>query len=106
MSSEQDSGIYAQILGVFVSAGGVLGAFVRLFSRQTAQQVEIKQLQKDTDEGYAPHDVRIARIESVQERHGQEITETFGTVARIDERTKKTGAEVTAIFEILNDRKP
>ena len=105
MSSEQDSGIYAQILGVFVSAGGVLGAFVRLFSRQTAQQVEIKQLQKATEDGFEPHEVRLTAVEKIQARHGQEITDTFGTVARIDERTIKTGKEVTAIFEIINDRK-
>ena len=104
MSSEGEGYTLMQIFGFIGSLGGLVTAIVGLFVKQGTQAVEISNLKTNTEKGHAPHEVRIARLETVQDSQSEDIGKIQISVARTEVTTTKTAGEVTAIFDILNNR--
>lgn len=108
--SEAEAGnwLSTAIAALGISGSG-LGAWVLSISSKSAtQDVRLAKLEDDMDDqnanGHQAHEVRINRLELDHQTTQKVIAKTADTIARLDERTIRTGEEVTNILSLLREK--
>lgn len=105
---ETASWISSALALIGVSGSSLVAWIFKVSNGSAAQAVRLDKMEEQLDgratHGYLAHEVRIERLESDIAAAVADISSTAATCARLDERTIRTGEEVSSILGLLRGR--